>query len=377
MLPKKNILVDIGHPAHVHLFRNFILEMEARGHKVFVLARNVESITRLLKIYNIPFTTSGAKPDSMVMKYLMQVSVILKTIRFVRKYKIDIGIGISMTLPIVARLTGIKTIGMDDDDIAITPVYAKFINKSDTVLTPVALAHEKRGLNQVAYPSYHELAYLHPQRFTPDPAVLSEAGIKPGESFCVLRFNAFKAHHDKAARGLDLEQKRRLIGLLQKFGKVFITSEKEIDPEFEMFRLPVSPDKIHSLLYYSSLFAGDSQTMTSEAALLGTPAFKCNSFAGRLSVPGEIENKYQLCCSFLPDNFEQMLQQIENFLNSPSLKAAFKTRRARMLEERIDLTAFLVWFIENYPVSREKMIGNTDFSMFFQKSDEGTDRSQY
>ena len=374
MSPKKNILVDIGHPAHVHLFRYFINEMEARGHKVFVLARNVESITRLLKIYNIPFTTTGSKPDSIFMKYLIQVSVILKTILFVRKNKIDIGIGISMTLPIVARFTGIKVIGLDDDDTAITPVYAKFINKSDAVLTPDALAHEKRGLNHIAYPSYHELAYLHPQRFTPDSAVLSEAGVKPGEVFYVLRFNAFKAHHDKAARGLNLDQKRRLIGLLQKYGRVFITSEKQIEPEFEMFRLPVSPEKIHSLLYYSTLFAGDSQTMTSEAALLGIPAFKCNSFAGKLSVPGEIENKFQLCFSFLPDNFEQMLQQIEDFLSTPSLKDTFKMRRSRMLEEKIDLTAFLVWFIETYPVSGKKIIITGDFSMFFQKPDEDTDR---
>ena len=372
MSPKKSILIDIGHPAHVHLFRCFIGEMESRGHKVFVLTRNVESITRLLKIYNISFAITGTKPDSIFMKYLIQISVIIKTILFVRKNKIDIGIGISMTLPIVARLTGIKTIGMDDDDTSVTPVYAKFINKSDTVLTPDALAHEKRGSNHIAYPSYHELAYLHPHRFTPDPGILSEAGMKPGEAFYVLRFNAFKAHHDTAARGLDLDQKRRLIGLLQNYGRVFITSEKQIEPEFERFRLPVSPEKIHSLLYYSALFAGDSQTMTTEAAMLGIPAFKCNSFAGRLSVPGEIENKYQLCFSFSPDNFERMYQQIERFLQMPSLKETFTDRRSRMLEEKIDLTAFLVWFVETYPVSVNGMIDYANFSMFFQKSDADT-----
>jgi len=374
MLPKKNILVDIGHPAHVHLFRHFISEMASRGHKVFVLARNVESITRLLRIYDIPYTTTGTKPDSLFLKYLYQISIVFKTILFVRKHKIDIGIGISMTLPIVARLTGIPTIGMDDDDTTITPVYARFINKSNAILTPDALAHEKRGLNHIAYPSYHELAYLHPRRFVPDPAVLSEAGIKQGEAFYVLRFNAFKAHHDKAARGLDLEQKRRLTELLQKFGKVFITSEKQIEPEFEMFRLPVSPEKIHSLLYYSSLFVGDSQTMTSEAAMLGIPSFKCNSFAGRLSVPGEIENKYQLCFSFSPDNFEGMYQQVEIFLSTPSLKELFINRRNRMLEEKIDLTAFLSWFIETYPGSGKEMIDTADFSLFIQKPDENTDR---
>ena len=369
MLTKKNILVDIGHPAHVHLFRYFIREMESRGHKVFVLARDVESITRLLAIYGIPYTTTGAKPESNFLKYLYQVSIVFKTILFVWKNKIDIGIGISMTLPIVARFTGIPTIGMDDDDMLITPVYARFINKSSAILTPDALANEKRGLNHIAYPSYHELAYLHPRRFVPDPAVLSEAGLKPGETFFVLRFNAFKAHHDTGARGLNLEQKRRLIQLLQQYGKVFITAEKQIEPEFEELRLPVSPEKIHSLLCYAALFAGDSQTMTSEAAMLGIPAFKCNSFAGRLAIPGEIENKYQLCFSFLPENFDLMYQQIEIFLNTPSMNDIFKSRRSRMLQEKIDLTAFLVWFIENYPESGKIMRNSADFSLFIKNSD--------
>ncbi len=34
------ILVDIGHPAHVHFFKNFIWEMEKRGHEFIVTARD-------------------------------------------------------------------------------------------------------------------------------------------------------------------------------------------------------------------------------------------------------------------------------------------------------------------------------------------------
>jgi predicted glycosyltransferase len=155
---------------------------------------------------------------------------------------------------------------------------------------------------------------------------------------------------------------------------VFITTEQQIEPEFEKYRLPVSPEKIHSLLFYSAMFIGDSQTMTTEAAMLGIPSFKCNSFAGKLSIPGEIENKYQLCFSFLPGDFEVMIQRIENLLNTPSLKDTFRSRRSRMLEEKIDLTAFLVWYVDEYPGSRKKMITTADFDLFFQKSDGEPDR---
>ena len=36
------IFVDIGHPAHVHYFRNFIKLMQDKGHEFFVSARDKE-----------------------------------------------------------------------------------------------------------------------------------------------------------------------------------------------------------------------------------------------------------------------------------------------------------------------------------------------
>jgi len=364
MKPTKNILIDIGHPAHVHLFRNFINELQSKGYHTFVLTKKVDSILQLLNFYKIPYVTIGRKPDSLFSKYLFQLVVISKTILFIRKHKINKGIGISMTLPIAARFTGNTTFGMDDDDISATPVFAKFINKSDCILTPDCLANENRGKNHLAYPSFHELAYLHPNRFIPDPGVLTDAGIKKDETYFVLRFNAFKAHHDIDAKGLDQEQKHKLIELLNQYGKVFITSEKQCDPEFESYSLPVSPEKIHSFLYFATMFVGDSQTMTTEAALLGTPAFKCNSFAGKLSIPNEIEYKYQLCFSYLPQEFDNMLVNIKNHLDMPGLKKVFAERRKIMLQDKIDLTAFLVYLVEEYPESAAGAQNKTFFKKF-------------
>jgi uncharacterized protein len=350
----KNILVDIGHPAHVHLFRNFIEEMQLKGHKIFVLTKEVDSIIQLLDIYGIAYTSLGKKPDSLISKYFFQILITLKTILFVRNHKIDAGIGISMTLPIVAGFTPILTFGMDDDDTAATPVFAKFINKCDCILTPDCIK-ENRGVKHIEYPSYHELAYLHPNRFVPDPAVLIEAGIKKDERFFVLRFNAFKAHHDSGMKGLNMEQKQELVNLLKGYGKVFITSEKQIESEFESYRLPVSPEKIHSLLYYATMFVGDSQTMTTEAAMLGTPAFKCNSFAGKLSIPNEIENKYRLCFSYLPEDFDKMYRNIQNHLEMPGLEKVFVKRRNQMLQDKIDLTSFLVYLVDQFPESAARV----------------------
>jgi predicted glycosyltransferase len=122
-----------------------------------------------------------------------------------------------------------------------------------------------------------------------------------------------------------------------------------VEPEFEPYRLPVPPEEIHSLMAYSSMFVGDSQTMTSEAAILGVPALKCNTFAGRLSVPNMLENKYSLCYAYLPERFEDMLAKIRSLLDMPSesLRAEWQAKRQQMLHEMIDPTEFFINHIEH------------------------------
>ena len=106
-------------------------------------------------------------------------------------------------------------------------------------------------------------------------------------------------------------------------------------------------------MYYATMFIGDSQTMTSEAAILGTPSVKCNSFAGRLSVPNELENKYELCYAFQPKDEDKFLAKIKEILAIPDVKKEWDKRRKKMLADKIDVSVFYTWFIENYPQSAE------------------------
>lgn len=347
----KKVLVDINHPAHVHLFRHFILEMKSRGNQVIVTAKNVGSITNLLKLYKIDYIDTGRKKDHILLKYLYEFFHLLKVLGIVLYRRVDYGIGVSMVLPIVSKLTPMVAFALDDDDLAATPIFGKFISYADVILNPDALAHENRGRQQICHPSYHELAYLHPNRFRPNVGVLREVGLTPDEPFFVLRFNAFKAHHDAGVSGLSTEQKLEIIDFLKNFGRIFITTERAIEPALKAYQLPVSPEKIHDLLYHATLFVGDSQTMTTEAALLGTPAVKLNSFAGRLSIPNEIENKYHLCFSFQPQQYDDMLRKIQELVVNPAIKAEWQARRDAMLRDKVDLTSFLVRQVADYPAS--------------------------
>ena len=76
-----------------------------------------------------------------------------------------------------------------------------------------------------------------------------------------------------------------------------------------------------------------------------------NSFAGRLSIPNEIEEKYALCYSFLPDQFEEMIALIDQLVHQKNLKEDWALRRQKMLTEKVDLTDFLVRLVAHYPES--------------------------
>ncbi len=357
-----NILIDIGHPAHVHYYRNLANELLQKGHKVVFTVKEIEVAKKLLEHYGISYTVFPAKKDGLIEKALRQILYNWKLWRICILERIDIAIGTSISVAHVSKISSFKSIIFDDDDDEVQPLVTRYVNPfADTLLSPEALKGKRKRVDTIYYPGYHELAYLHPRRFQPDSKVLQEAGVMEGEPFFILRFNVFKAHHDVGISGLTLQQKLELIEVLKPHGRIFITTEREIEPELKEYQLPVSPEKVHSLMAFASIFLGDSQTMTSEAAMLGVPSLRCNSFSGRISYLEEQEHRYGLTYAFLPKDFYKMLAKLRELLDESDLRAVWQTKRRKMLSEMIDVTAFWCWFIENYPESIDVMRENPDY----------------
>ena len=243
----------------------------------------------------------------------------------------------------------------------------RYVNPfADVILSPDALKGRRRRKDTIYYPGYHELAYLHPNRFTSDPTILDEVGLSPGDVFFIMRFNVFMAHHDVGVKGLSLAQKLELIKILEPRGKIFITTERVIEPELKAYQLKVSPEKIHSLMAFAAIFLGDSQTMTSEAAVLGVPSLRCNSFAGRISYLEEQEHRYGLTYAFQPSDFDEMARKLRELLETPDLKERWQEKRKKMLADKIDVTAFWSWFIQHYPESFRTLKNNPDYPCNFR-----------
>lgn len=359
------ILIDIGHPAHVHLFRNLAVELQKRGHIVYYSIRDISIVKHLMDAYSMNYYNLGQKRKSLLGKAFAVIVQDYKLYRFIKNKRIDLGISSGISLPHISKITNMKSFTFDDDDDNVEPLFVKYGHPfSDIIVTPDVITRKaKRVLN---YMGTHELAYLHPNVFVPDRTVLEKVGIKESEHFFIMRFVAFHGHHDVGQYGLTLPQKKRLIELLQPYGRVLITSESKIEPDLERYRVPVLPEDIHSLMAYATLLIGDSQTMISEAAILGVPALKCNTFAGKLSVPNELESKYGLCYAYHPKDFDKFYAHLQSLLQKKDLKQEWLRKRERLLSDKINVTAFWIWFIENYPESLTIMQKTPDFQNRFR-----------
>lgn len=366
---KSNILIDIGHPAHFHLFKNLYGLLESKGKKVIITIKDDSSLEKLLDTANIPYINLGKKGMTILQKAGKQYGFNKKITRIIRENNIGIAIGVSVSIVHSKLFSGHVAVVLDDDDFEATPsfsllshTFADFVLVPDCTKSFNSFARSK----YIKYPGYHELAYLHPSRFKPDPGVLDKLGVDKNQAFFILRFNKLAAHHDIGKRGIDEGMRKRLIKLLKLHGKVFISLEGEsllsLDGKYT-----IPHDEIHSAMYFATMLISDSQTMSSEAAVLGTPSLRLNSFVGKISYLEELEKKYGLTFGFLPGNFERLINKAEELLSREDLKKEWFTKRMEMLNEKIDVTAFIAWFIEQIETGNNNVfIGPAIYRKFAQ-----------
>jgi predicted glycosyltransferase len=103
-----------------------------------------------------------------------------------------------------------------------------------------------------------------------------------------------------------------------------------------------------------------------EAAMLGTPSIRFSDFSGRISVLEELEHKYGLTFGFKTNESDKFFNKIDELLKTKNIKKEWQRRRQKMLAEKIDVTAFMAWLIENYPESVRIMKENPGYQYRFK-----------
>jgi len=234
------IVVDINHPAHVHFFKNFIWEMEKRGHQVVITASKKDLAYTLLQKYGFTYIPVGSYGNSLLKKMINLPLLDLKMYNVLRKINPDILIGIgSIRAAHVSFLLKKPCISFEDTEHARGQIRL-YLPFAATVCTP-SCYRDDLGPKQIRYHGYHELAYLHPSRFTPNPSVLAELGLAEGDPYIIVRFVSWQASHDIGQHGIH--DKVGLVKMLEKYGRVLITSEGALPEELQAYQIRISPEK--------------------------------------------------------------------------------------------------------------------------------------
>ena len=355
------ILVDIGHPAHVHYFKNFIEIMKEKGHDFLITARDKEITFDLLDKYNLPYVNRGKGGNSLFGKLLHLFKADIYIYRQAKKFNPDLFLSFSSPYAAHAsKLFGKPHIAFDDTEHAKFElmIYPPF---TDVILNPVCFQKDL-GPKQIRFDSYMEFSYLHKKYFKANKEIRKHLGVSPDDKFVLFRFISWGASHDIGQSGIPNEIKLRLIELLKNKGyRIFISAEGSLSYDFEKYRISVSPDMIHYVINEADMFIGESGTMATEAAILGTPSVFVNSLDAGVF---QDEVKYGLLYSYRNPN--GLVSKINDLLKENNLKEQHLLKKVRLHEEKIDVTAFMVWFIENYPKSVKVFKDNPDYQYKFK-----------
>ncbi|MDD1659738.1 MAG: DUF354 domain-containing protein [Methanomicrobiales archaeon] len=357
------IVVDIGHPAHVHVMRNFIRAMEKRGHEFLITATDKEVIIDLLERYGIPHHNLGRMGRSLSAKFLFLLATDYRMLRLVRGFRPDIFVGVgSIRAAHIAWLLRKPCINFEDTEHGTEQLrlYLPFVS---AVCTPSSYLRDL-GEKHIRYDGTHELAYLHPAWFSPDPTVLNELGLDKGDSFFIVRLAAFTATHDTRSEHFRREYLPQLLQRLDREGRVLISTEVPLDASLQRYLFTLPPDRYHHAMAYARLYIGESSTSAEEAALLGTPALNFerilvngvpHTFGEFSGVLSELENRYGLVYCF--HNEDALLGRLDDLLSRDvsAVREEWQRKRERLLAEKINVTKFMVWFVENYPESFRAM----------------------
>jgi len=334
------VLFGLGHPAHFHLFKNTINTLVKEGNEIVIIINDKDILSRLLDDSGLPYftlTRKGAK-DSLFVKLKRLLRGVKETRRLIKEEKPDVIAGCINEIAFASLFNNIPVLFFAEDDFRYTWLQGILIYPFVTrIISPVPVNVGPFRFKKESYNGYQKLAYLHPLWFKPDRTKVRNTQ----EPYFIIRLVGMSAYHDIGQKGMDSTIVPEIIGMLEKHGRVYVTSEKSFEGGLQKYRLDHNPSDMHHYLCYASMFISDSQSMSIEAALLGTPNIRISDFAGRVSVLEQLEKKYGLTAGFKPTEKDKIMARISEWLNDNELQDKFAARREIMLKDMIDVAGFI------------------------------------
>lgn len=368
MKNKKKLLVYFGHPAQYLFLREAIRILLSKGYKVKIIIKTKDVLEDLIKADNLDYINILLKPrgNSKLSIMLSLLKRSIKLMPIIIRFRPKLMISTDASIAQLGKIFNIPRITITEDDYEIIKPLANISYPlTNVILCPEPCSVGKWNHKKIGYQGYMKLAYLHPNYFRKNEDVLNRYNLP--ERFCIIRLAKLVAFHDTSVGGISFDLVQKVISNVERKGlKVYITSEANLDDQLSKYELKIMPSDMQQVLSQATLLVCDSQSMSVEAAILGVPSIRYSNFVGRISVLEELEHVYKLTFGVKEGDEKVLISKLEEVLNIQNYYASFQERRLIMLNDKIDVTAFLVWFIEEYPQSKKIMTENPDFQFQFK-----------
>ncbi|MFU8870059.1 DUF354 domain-containing protein [Natronococcus sp.] len=337
------ILVFANTPAHVHLYRHAVDRLERAGHDVLVLTREYACTTDLLDFFGMPYRVYGGHGTDAYsrLRFARELGGQLGTIvRESLRFRPDVVFGRGPYAALAGTVTRTPTVLVLDDE---PGDFNHTVSRpfADCILSP-AVTRRDLGEDHYTFEGFKECAYLHPDVFEPDGRIREYLGVADDEPYVLLRFNALDALHDADLEGFTPEQRRDLIDRLSEHATVFVSDE---GGRMDLRDTPARPYDLHPALIHdamaeASLLVADTGTMATEAALLGTPAFR---YRGNDEHEyGEFEALERAGLAEQFDSYGPLCERSLEILADDEAAARWQRRRQAYVGELVNLTDLLV-----------------------------------
>ncbi len=358
------VLAYLSHPADYHMLKHVIKNLRSKGHTVKVFARGKDILLDLLKTEGVACTVvkSKERKSSVFHGALWIIEDFIKMFYHNLRFRPDILIGNAISVCHMGYLFRKTALLIRDDDHI--PELAK-VSKltlpfATNILTPLTTNMGVYHSKQTRYKGFKELSYLHPSVFKPNKEQIRKH-IDLDKPYFLLRFSKLSAYHDVGKGGISDAIAHKLIDMLKQKGDVYITSEKPLSEDLEVYRIGLNPIDMHHAIAYAKMYIGDSQTMAAEAAVLGVPSLRFNDFVGKLNYLEELEHDYQLTFGIKTNELDKLYKMVETLLEDEDLTTKWIEKRKKLLREKVNVSDFWTWFIEGYPTSRKIIEENLDY----------------
>ena len=258
-MEKMRVLFDLQHPAHLHVFRNLILRLKSEGHSVKVTGRDKDILIELAGNYGIDITVFGVAKKGLLNLGTELLYRGWRLYGIIKKFKPDVMMAVAGTyISLLGKMLNIPTYVFYDTEHATVSNLLAY--PFSTCIYVPQCYRKKIKWKHIRYNGYHELAYLHPKYFKPDPSVLKDCGLAEDDIFTVVRFVGWAAVHDVGLKGFSRENKIRAVHELSKYGRVLISCEGELPSELEEYRLDLDVSKMHHVMAFAAMILDRKST---------------------------------------------------------------------------------------------------------------------